>query len=71
MQEQWRCLHENNTTNYITETNYLINYFENPKGQKITIDCPVIDPNDPKWCPENSNGKYYRIPCNIAKANNI
>ena len=48
---------------YILETNFLINYFENPDGKNIDFDCPVIDPNDPEWCPENSDGEYYRVNC--------
>ena len=51
------------SASYVAETNFLINYFENPDGQKIDFDCPVIDPNDPVWCPENSNGEYYRVAC--------
>ena len=43
----------------------MINYFENPDGENIDFDCPVIDPNDPEWCPENSNGEYYRVECKI------
>ena len=50
---------------HISETNFLINYFENPDGENIDFDCPVIDPNDPEWCPENSNGEYYRVECKI------
>ena len=67
-QEQWRCMHtpQHHSNNYILETNYLINYFENPDVDKIDFDCPVIDPNDPEWCPENSNGEYYRVNCKIS-----
>ena len=66
-QEQWRCMHtsQQHSDNYVLETNYLINYFENPDVEKIDFDCPVIDPNDPEWCPENSNGEYYRVNCKI------
>ena len=66
-QEQWRCMHtpEQHSNNYVLETNYLVNYFENPDVDKIDFDCPVIDPNDPEWCPENSNGEYYRVNCKI------
>ena len=54
---------DQHSASYVAETNFLINYFENPDGQKIDFDCPVIDPNDPDWCPENSNGNYYRVAC--------
>ena len=66
-QEQWRCLHtpQQHSQEYVLETNFLINYFENPDGKNIDFDCPVIDPNDPEWCPGNSNGEYYRVNCKI------
>ena len=56
---------EQHSSSYVAETNFLINYFENPDGENIDFDCPVIDPNDPEWCPENSNGEYYRVECKI------
>ena len=58
-------MHTKNSQEYVLETNFLINYFENPDGKNIDFDCPVIDPNDPEWCPENSNGEYYRVECKI------
>merc|ERR1711963_816387 len=65
LQEQWRCLHQKENHEYIWETNYLINYFENPQGHNLrAYDCPVIDPNDPQWCPADSNGQYYPVDCN-------
>ena len=54
---------EQHSSSYVAETNFLINYFENPDGQKIDFDCPVIDPNDPDWCPDGSHGNYYRLAC--------
>ena len=54
---------EQHSSSYVAETNFLINYFENPDGQRIDFDCPVIDPNDLDWCPDGSNGNYYRLAC--------
>ena len=65
-QEQWRCLHTKNTYNYILDTHQRINFFENPKGKvAIDFDCPIIDPNNPQWCPSDSNGEYYPVKCNL------
>merc|ERR1711944_80327 len=64
-QDQWRCLHQKENHEYIWETNYLINYLENPQGHNLrAYDCPVVDPNDPQWCPADSNGQYYPVDCN-------
>ena len=48
------------------ETHQRINIFENPKEKvAIDFDCPIIDPNNPQWCPSDSNGEYYPVKCNL------
>ena len=62
--EQWRCLDQSKSYNYIMETHEQL--IHSPKMNKEAelfndFECPVIDPYDPVWC---ANGPgFYPVPC--------
>ena len=59
-------MHSKTPYDYILDTHQRINFFENPEGNvAIDFDCPIIDPNNPQWCPSDSNGEYYPVKCNL------
>ena len=65
MQEEWRCLGEDDGYDWVLETHNLITYVENPQAQAaIDFDCPVIDPTDTeRWCPNGID--FYPVPCKL------
>jgi len=64
-QEQWRCLDQSKSYNYIMETHEQLIHSPTMNREAELLndyDCPVIDPYDPTWC---SNGPgFYPVPCN-------
>ena len=67
LQEQWRCLDQSKSFNYVMETHDLLIHSPkmNPEhAAYVDFDCPVIDPVDSEtWC---ANGPdFYPVPCRL------
>ena len=62
--EQWRCLEQSKSFNYIMETHEQL--VQSPKTNAEAVlwddfDCPVIDPYDQTWCQNGPD--FYPVPC--------
>ena len=62
--EQWRCLDQSKSFNYIMETHEQL--VQSPKMNAEAVlwddfDCPVIDPYDQTWCQNGPD--FYPVPC--------
>ena len=62
--EQWRCLEQSKSFNYIMETHEQL--VQSPKTNAEAVlwddfDCPVIDPYDQSWCQNGPD--FYPVPC--------
>ena len=62
--EQWRCLDQAKSFNYIMETHEQL--VQSPKMNAEAVlwddfDCPVIDPYDQTWCQNGPD--FYPVPC--------